>query len=689
MKSFTDLNNYAQTSVSYSSALDYSITWSSNAGPVTIEEFEGAAFEPPKQIQMLAAADLTRDVLITITPSDPAAIAYVQYLGSDSDISVASDGVGNWTVLGVRTVAQYDDVFDELSIGITPSYITPFDFTISLDDQMGDEILSWTVSVTVLVSEVFIAPEQVNFTEDQNLRVANIAITENFLFATNYSITISTEDPATARIAFAPGNVPANTWTVTNASKSSINSQLANLVLVPGADFTGNTYFDTSVTRVYDSETTGKRTLANCVVTHAEFSSPSAYGWSENSTTQIGTTPDGNLRITDLAQGKNYSTTITISPASVGNLFTGNTSVGNTVTFTGNKTTVNNNLSTVSFQGNSSNKINGNVQYQQTQTTDGIVQGNITIPLTYQIPAIHIFSNIAKPFGTRLASTGAYEGGNATANVDFWAYQYNTSNTVSGGRTYLNYTTPSTANINLADVRSTSSYKYAPISVRVRPRYGIMSRMESRADGTAGYIGFWMKPNINHKHAIYGVVSTEDSVVYAPGSMYLHSYDNNMYWSNELQIYQPAQPGIPAFFLTRIALGPNPAVDTWTHFALQISAGTPGFGGTQVVSVWRNGVPITEFRQGGSGTDNLQTGNTWQGKTDFKRINGFKFGANVPVALLSGFPGGFNDAIGRPAIDILVDDIVVRSDAPYTNLAAFTPAPVSWGGNVTQMVTGI
>ena len=56
---------------------------------------------------------------------------------------------------------------------------------------------------------------------------------------------------------------------------------------------------------------------------------------------------------------------------------------------------------------------------------------------------------------------------------------------------------------------------------------------------------------------------------------------------------------------------------------------------------------------------------------------------------MDGLPNGFNDTAGKPRLDVVFDDIVVRQDAPYTNLQAFTPTPMSWGGNVTQLVTGI
>jgi len=697
MKSFSDLNSYSNTPVTYASESDYLLTWTTSEGDVTTSQFEGSSFLVAKQIDLLVATDITRDILVTIVPSSMAPVAFVQYTGADANISVVTDGISSWTVMGIRTVAQYSNVFANLYVGITPGQLEPFSFSTRLDDQMGDPIQTWLTTVTVLDSEVFVAPTSIEFNEDESTRVANVQITENFLYATNYTITITPENPATAQIAFAPGNVAANSWTTTS-TKASINSQLANLVFVPRPDFAGNTYFDTSVTRVYNSETTGKRTLANCAVTHPDYSAPSGYGWSENATTTIGSDGSTSLAITDLAIGKNYTSNVVMSPNTVGNLYVSGIISGNSVSFSGNKTQVNANLATVTFIGNVSNKINGNIQYVQTQTTDNILQGNITIPLTYQIPAIHIYSNVAKSFGTRLNSSGGYDSGLATANVDFWAYQYQTNTSTSGGITYFNYTSPNTANVSLTSLRSTSSYKYGPLGIIIKDRYGIRSRLDTtRSAGSANYIGFWIRMNKNHQFAVYGGAYTSTTGGGAGRYwMQLMSYNNSMYWANYSWLIDgPSLDDSSSIWYERIQLGANPTVGEWTHFALQISAGTTGPSGTQVVSAWRNGVPITEFyTQGGAGGGGpppfgtLQTGTTWNGKGTFDMIQGWKFGANFGAPIINNQINGINGTT-KPWLDITVDDIVVRGDAPYTNLVAFTPTAGSWGGNVRQLVTGI
>jgi len=387
------------------------------------------------------------------------------------------------------------------------------------------------------------------------------------------------------------------------------------------------------------------------------------------------------LRITDAAVGKNYSSTVSIVSASMGNLQVGNTVLGNTVTYSGNMVTVNNSLANVTFVGNPSNKVSGNVGYVQLQTTDSVTQANITIPLNYQIPAIHLFSNVAKPFGTRLNSDGSYTGGNATANVDFWAYTYNTQTVVSGGKAYQFYTTPSTANVVLSTMRRNDVYKYAPLSVGIIPATGIRSRQYGA--GAPGFFSFWMRATQYHAYAAFVQLDTW---------LYLTSYAGNLYWN------LTDTTRVSSGFAPMIELGATPYGNEWTHLAIQITAGTPAnlptTAGTKLVSAWRDGVPITAFYGGYSagnvnqGRGPLQTGLTWWGKGSWGSITNFVMGAPLRYGTGGGAPG-FNNSIGVPFVDIQVDDIQIRQDTPYTDLQSFTPQPVVWGGNVTQMVTGI
>lgn len=695
MQSFSDLNNYSNTSVNYNTESSYVTSFGPSDGNVAITKYEGEKFLLNKQISLLTATNITRDILINITSSDLDAIDYVQYQGADSTISVAFDGIDTWTVLGIRTVAQYNDVFANLYVGITSSYINTFVLTVEINNQMNDPTQSFTITVTTILSTMFSVPASFSFNEDTLTSVGNISITETFAHPTNYTISIVPEDTSKAKIAFAPGNVEVNSWTTTD-TKANINLQLANLVFAPGADFSSNTYFDTNVIRSYDSRNSTKRTDALIAVTYPDYTAPTGYSWYSNATTQIGTSSLGNLAITDTAANKNYSSTISISPTGMGNLYNSNVSVGNTITFTGNISVVNANIANVTFRGNVSANLSGNVHYVQVQTTNSLNQANIYIPLNFQYPSIHIYSNVAKPFGTRLNSDGSYTGGNATGNVDFWAYEYTTNTSYSGGQTYYSYNAPSSANVSLSTFADSTNYRYNDPGIRIANSYGIVSRTESRSNGGAGYIGFWMKTLKNHQYAVYGTIQ-DTTNIFLTEPLRFGSWNNKMYvWQSEYLYDTNWTDGTHTFagWDARIILGDNPTVGTWNHYAFQISAGTTGSSGTQVISAWVNGVPITEFYGRcyyGLPTGLLQTGSNSTLKSfGFQNILGFKFGAPNPPPKRTGLAvQGFNDSIGNPRLDVVFDDLVVRQDNPYTNLTSFTPVPMAWGGNVTQLVTGI
>jgi hypothetical protein len=170
------------------------------------------------------------------------------------------------------------------------------------------------------------------------------------------------------------------------------------------------------------------------------------------------------------------------------------------------------------------------------------------------------------------------------------------------------------------------------------------------------------------------------------GGLFLSSNAGQLYWNLSSTVR------VTLGFNPMIELGAVPYGNEWTHLAIQITAGTPYQAGTQVVSAWRDGQPITAFYKGyttspPSQKGPLQTGLTWEGKGGFTNINSFTMGA--PLRASIGTSTGFNSSVGYPFVDIQVDDIQIRSDAPYTDLQPFTPGPVTWGGNVTQMVTGI
>lgn len=130
------------------------------------------------------------------------------------------------------------------------------------------------------------------------------------------------------------------------------------------------------------------RITAN-VTPSPEFSYPQGFiGYEPNISPNL-----SPFQITDAAIGKNYSVNVSVSGTGTGNLRIGNSNLGMSEIFTGTKANINANLSNLRYIGDSGS---GNIAitYSQTQTTDSINQGNVTInvPL-YRAPALSAANN--------------------------------------------------------------------------------------------------------------------------------------------------------------------------------------------------------------------------------------------------------------------------------------------------------
>ena len=700
MQSYTDLNTFANTSVNYNSANDFVITFGANAGNYNINLYEGELWQPQKQVPLNSVSGITRDILVEVIASTVDALAFVEYRGSNANIEVFFDGLTNWTVTGIRTVADYNDVWTNLYAGLDPAFLNTFAITVLINPQVGTVTPFYTINVTVLENPVFTAPTSIGYVEDSILPVGNISITETFAFATNYTITITPADNTVAKIGFSPGNVALNSYTLTG-SKATINTTMANFVFIPAADFSGNTSFTTQVTRIYSNLIVGRTTTANCIAFNTEYSAPPGYIFNPSFVTQIGTTASGNLRITDAAVSKNYTSNISLANPATGTFSIGNTVIGNSVSLSGSKTTVNANLANLTFTGANSANASTNLIYVQNQTTDSILQANITIPMVYQPTSIHINTGVDKLPGTRLNHTG---GGNvqqspATANVDFWGYQYSTSNTTISGQVFQIYTNPTNANIALTSIRDTVDYYYQPKSVKISGNFGLQSRLVAGQNpGTAGYFSFWLRLNKAQRYSTILGVEVDGTVTipnYSNLNLTLVTWDNRLYWhhgtSTNIYVWNTAPS--PSFFDHHVDLGPVPTVSQWNHFAVQISTGTTGSSGTQVVSFWKNGQPITAIYGYVNNVLTLQNGTNWAGKGGFDTMKGFVAGSPLrPPQSQSGATSteGRNESLEQVWPDVNLDDIYMTNQAIRADQASFTPEPLSYvAPPATMLVTGV
>jgi hypothetical protein len=626
------------------------------------------------------------------------AISNIAYSGPNGNIEVEKVNNNQWLIGNIWTVSDYNEVFNNTSVSINSLRTDDFAYQTVVSDQLGETRTFFTLVDVVPFG--FSRPGSVTYNEDQTAQITGMAITD--ISNLNYTCTFNLV-PALAGNLRINSNQTQGNSVVVSGSRDQVNTVLASgIAYIPADDYVANSNVSVSVFNNSSNTSVGTANIQLLIgQTHADFSVPTSLGYSQTANINVGTTQDGNVRITDLAVNRQYSSTLTLQDAAIGNLYNGATLLGNTVTYTGNSVQVNNNLANVSFVPNSTANTSSIIRYTQVQTTAGITQaGNVSIPLTYQVPAIHIASGVPKPVGTRLDNNGGI-GGNATPNVDFWAYRYNLTQSQSSPPVFI-YSTPITSNVNLNTFRDTANARFQPMGIRltssqtsVRSGDGIQSRPINTPAGSAGYFSIWIRLNKLHPYANFCSLDTAASNIPGIVRVWIQSWNNSWY----ISAGDAGNPGGQGPIIidsngprmsTRINLGPAPAVGEWTHIAVQITDGTIGPTGTQVVSAWRNGVPATQF----FGSQNqLQTGSNWHGKLYMTNIRNFIIGSPLnPTVNTSSTPffSGLWPEKLQVLADITVDDVYMATAAVRTNLQPFTPVAESWiSPPAAMLLTGL
>ena len=697
MNSFKDLNSYSDEFVSFRSQDDYSIVWGNNLGNATIV----ANVSVSHNLQNRQLIDAVNNPLLPLViqvnaPVDPngVSISNIAYSGPNGNIVVENINNNQWLVGNIWTVNDYNEVFNNTSVSINNLRTDDFAYQTVVSDQLGETRTFFTTVDVVPFG--FSRPGSVTYNEDQTAQITGMAITD--ISNLNYTCTFDLVPALAGNLLINSNQIQGNS-VVVSGSRDQVNTVLASgIAYIPADDYVANSNVSVSVFNNSSNTSVGTANIQLLIgQTHADFSVPTSLGYSETANINVGTTQDGNIQITDLATNRQYSSTLTLQDAAIGNLYNGATLLGSTVTYTGNSIQVNNNLANVTFVPNSTANTSSIISYTQIQTTAGITQAaNVSIPLTYQVPAIHINSGVPKPVGTRLDNNGGI-GGNATPNVDFWAYQYR-----ADSATPSNYTTPITSNVNLNDFRDLVNARFQPMGIRInsnqnaipgpRTGNGILSRPLTRTPGSAGYFSMWVRLNKLHPYANFCRLDTGSN----GGRTWIQSWNSNWYIvsSNDSD---PGFFGPWRFFgpgralSTRINLGPAPLVGEWTHIAVQVSNGTPGLEGNQVVSAWRNGVPLTQFF---GINNNLENGSNWYGRLDFEYIKDFVIGAPLPPTVNISSPEtiavGLAPDKGQVFCDITVDDVYMTTQAIRNNLEPFTPVAQSWiSPPAAMLLTGV
>jgi hypothetical protein len=373
MNSFSELNSVSNELISYTDQSEAVVVFGANAGNVTLTPNESSSFVFPKQANLVTATNPIYDIAIQYTANTAASINSIAYVGPSGNISVGRTSSTLWRVGGVRTVADYNEAFANVRCLLAIDATANLTITTTVSDQLN-QVLNWTNTVNIQAFNNFTLPGTFFTVEDSaGIDITGISITDpaDVDYPTTYTVILSlaSEDQGDIEI----DSVSAVSHTLTD-TRANLNAKLATTRYIPAADFSGDAPISYTQIRNLDSVTQANQLPILIVVSPSdEYAVESSVQFEPGLRSVIPT------QIIDAAVGKNYTVSMTLANAAVGNLFLNTTNSGNLISVSGNRATVNTALNTVSFVG--TQFTNTNIQYQQIQTTDSITQANIAQPV--------------------------------------------------------------------------------------------------------------------------------------------------------------------------------------------------------------------------------------------------------------------------------------------------------------------
>lgn len=686
MNSIIDLN--AAANVNYNNQGNYVIAFGNSLGNTTSNVLAYGNANITNQCNITTLTDAVRDVLIDLEFSNVGNVN-LAYTGSCSVIGIQQVAPATWRVTGIRTTGQYTDAMANVKYqdltgasNVTPEY----SYVTTVNDQDGNT-RTWTTTVDVIPFG-FSYANSVTFNEDESANITNLGITDLSANIATYNVVFSMNTPAAGNLMLNSNSLSNTTVTVVG-NLTQVNSVLAaNIRYVPADDYVSNSSVAFTVTNV----TTGNLATAGNIDliignTHPDYSVPSQLSYGLHANATVGTTPYGNLRITDLAVNRSYNVRATMANVYAGNLWVGSTSYGNQVTLTGTRDAVNANLANLVIVPNGNIGSNTTIAYVQTQTTANIQQANVTLNVGWTPTTWHVNSGTERDTGT-LTYTLA-NGFVQTGNVDFWRVQYRQSGNL------VHFPDANAANISL--MRETSEVKAGPTAVRLaggRVFFGDFDT--STTNNAVSTVQFWMYPVQDLTNTLIAVFNTHNTGTFAPLPIWPtgSSADSalSLYaWQGELFLVPYPYTAVLENFVSppivryyqRASLGIIPT-GAWTHLAFQRNDGSNT---ANSLSCWVNGVPANNKFTIGTASDGYYGNSTgpyganWAPNAFRQVVLGTR-GPNINRARA--------DATGSD-LDVIIDSLSVSNVGLYTGNVAFTPPtmPELPAANITQIINGI
>ncbi len=449
MNSFQDLNLFSNTSVNYGSYTSYAIAFGNSAGNTSQAEYQGAAFLIPKQVALTTFTDPIKDLLLNISAVPGNSIIAPVYLGSNPNVAVFTQGTGQYSVIGVRSVSDYNELFGNLYVDTPDTSLTPFVLTANVNDQFGNT-RSWTSNVTLTVNPGFTITGNLTYDEDTRRGITNITLQDPGGNATpSYNLTFST---ANANV----GMMQYDSGVVTDAANVVITKQIARSALqvqidsgffkfVPAADYTGNTQVQYVQQRSDDGRTWVGNINLNIGNTHSDYAVPANISYDQNKLANITTISITDLRPNNIDANIQYVSTVASGNTEVGYLRYLGVDYSTLTIGPDTKTNVNSALANVKFVSGADYSGNSNttITYSQLQSTNNVQQAtNVAIPvrLGNLAPAFYSLGGNITIAENNLGNLGTFSindirPNNVDANIQ---YEITFTDTGTGNLVYAN-----------------------------------------------------------------------------------------------------------------------------------------------------------------------------------------------------------------------------------------------------------
>lgn len=670
MNSFQQLNTYSSQTITYNNGSGYSLVFANALGNGTVTSNTSVYHTLQDRQPIVTFTGSTQPIIVNIqSPNDAngACLSNVVYAGNNANLSVTAINSTTWCIGNVWSVADYNEVFVNTLAYINSSRTEDFFYSTNITDQQGNN-RSFYTNVDVIPFG-FSYPSTVTFNEDANAIIDGLSISD--LANNSYSVTMSLANASVGTMVL-NSNARTGTTQVISGTKSQINTALAgNITYVPADDYVSSSNIALTVLNTTTSNVVLSSNIQLQIgATHAEFSYPTQLNYGINANAVVGTTPYGNLRITDQATNRNYSVTAVMGNIVGGNLYIASTNYGNTVSLAGNITTVNNQLANLVIVPSGSGGSNTSIVYTQTQTTANIAQGNITLPVTYTPTTWHINNGAERATGT-LTYSVANAMPEFSANADFWRGQW-----------YPGNLQPYTTAPAITSMRDNTNFKSGGISLKLSNIQSFTSAYDtSVSDAALSTVEFWIYPTAELGNSGIAQINTTttagDGYGLPTDSLKLGTVNNEMF----LYPFVPEVVDNTRWY-QRAVLGTITA-NVWTHIAFQRNDSSNT---ASSLSCWVNGEPKTTKYTLGSPSNGMfgsptgPYGAAWM-PNSVKQVwfgQPAKRPTGVTGAAITKFQG-------------LIDNFSITNSAVYTPGVAFTPTtvPPQPGGNVRQIINGV